>query len=298
MPGWSAWTESEPVTRAIKLRNTTPSDEDGSTPCAEYVFITCPHCEFPIESTKKSVKKNKSLLCRSHLAKCPKRPSDTPTSDNAECESGATQTTTILATTAEIDLPPSKRQQLAVVQHRDCIARQRVSDDRISALEQKFRVIEDVIVSCIPGTRRPLDGDSLRLAIRGWTPPTYAPHPRIHEVAEQSAITTRSEQTPQSAESLAAVMLPQLKEAVVDGLKGAGSTEYQLYNARQYINRIEGELATLKGTFDNTLKEKDVLEQKLAKVAQGDRAFIAQLQGRQLPKKFKVQGVSAVQSDE
>ena len=277
MPGWSAWTESVPVMRAIKLRNTVvpdPGDDDGSTPCAEYVFITCPHCEGQIESTKKSVKKNKSLLCRTHLAKCPRRPIDTPASCGA-----------IAVATEEIDLPPSKHQKLAVVQHRDCISRQRASDDRISALEQKFQVIEDVIVSCIPGTKRPLDGDSLRLAIGEWTPLGHAPHPRIEEIEGRRAIVPH-EQPQWSTENLAAAMLPQLKTAVVDGLACATSTDRELHLALRRVNKYETDMKgmqerhdALQSNFDRVLVEKGRLEQKLARVAKNDIAYIAQLQG-------------------
>ena len=98
--------------RPVKLRNALPNqrpDNTNDVPCTEYVFIQCPHCEFQIETTRKSVKKNKSLLCRTHLVSCPKRPDDAHVDNGAQAADAVNDMDRSLATTStRVDLPPSK----------------------------------------------------------------------------------------------------------------------------------------------------------------------------------------------
>ena len=271
MPSWSTWVVSSTVSRESKVGSRDASDALTT----EYVHITCPFCEYRIESTKHSVSKNKSLLCRSHLAKCTKRPSDgSDTASRNAVDQGSSE--------GQLDLPPSKKQRLAVVQHRDCIARERKFEERLGTVEARLQLIENTIVSHVPGVKIPLECEQLVLALDSMK--TVLPHPRIEEVTSTTSIVPTNQQQHHqplmSVSDLASEMLPSLERAMIQGLVSSQNKEKALFCAQQAINSMQSRLETLQKNFDHVLKEKEHLVKKLNRVARGDTEYILQLQGR------------------
>jgi hypothetical protein len=265
---------SEPSNRTAKVGSRGNNEETT----IEYVHITCPYCDFKIESTKHSVSKNKSLLCRTHLTKCPKRPSSSDHNSTGISVDG--DVTDGVATETDIDLPLSKKQR--VVQHRDCIAREKKIEDRFRSLEERMRLIETTIVSHVPGIQIPLQCEQLVIALKN----AIKPHPRIEEIATPvsqssgSLMSVVGTSQPTFTTELATHMLPSIERALVTGLSDAQSTEVKLFFSQRAINSLTSQLETLRRSFDNSVREKGELEKKLLRVAQGGDVYIRRLQGR------------------
>lgn len=124
---WAAWTVSAPMERASKQRNVTG---EGATDL--YVDITCPNCGDVFEATHASVAKNKSHVCKAHLAK---RKCNIAEDERSGDDSNA------------MALPPSKRSRMAVVAHQQCNKRIDALERRVNGLEQDRDMFVDSLVN-------------------------------------------------------------------------------------------------------------------------------------------------------
>lgn len=148
---WTAWVVGEPVERAVKQRNAADPDAKDW-----YVDITCPNCGDVFEATSASVSKNKSHVCKAHLAK---KKCNIPEEEREDDMSNA------------IALPESKRARMTVVKHEACnkridSLRREVQENkvefgqRIQSLEARRVLYDTVLHNCFPTLPLPLDGDS------------------------------------------------------------------------------------------------------------------------------------------
>jgi len=148
---WTTWVVGEPVERAVKQRNA--ADPDATD---WYVDIACPNCGDVFEATKASVSKNKSHVCKAHLAK---KKCNIPEEEREDDMSNATA------------LPESKRARMTVVKHESCnkridSLRREMQENkvefgqRIQSLETRRVLYDTVLRTCFPTLPLPLDCDS------------------------------------------------------------------------------------------------------------------------------------------
>ena len=135
---WTSWVVSEPERRTIE-RNGIAEATDW------FVTITCPHCNDTFEATAKSVRTNKSYLCKAHLArsKC-----NLPEADRGGVD------------TAIAALPPSKRVRMSVVQHAGCVKRyndlKEEMTSRFERLESDRDNLVRAMVTAFPSLVKPI----------------------------------------------------------------------------------------------------------------------------------------------
>jgi hypothetical protein len=130
-------------------------NSEGIDSVCLYVDIKCPFCGDVFEATAASVEKNKSNVCKAHLA-------------NKKCNLPATQQGGADATI--IALPPSKRARSAAVLHKQCVPVSRFAEleERTAGLEQRTACLErdrdlfvDNMIAAFPSMTRPLVADNV-----------------------------------------------------------------------------------------------------------------------------------------
>ena len=231
---WSGWIQSEPQLRSVKQKRR-PGDEQT----ALYVDITCPHCGDVIEAFAASAAKNKSNICKAHLA-------------SKKCNLPESQRDGLNANV--LSLPPSRRGGHREVLHQNCVSRdefrQAVEEGRraiaTSKKEAKCEAKQEfaqMIVTAFPQL--------------GW----------LHPVAPESVVPQLTRIV--NAPSTALVPVPTAVASRERALEG------ELEAARNELHSLRRQL---RAAEDDRTAQVRVLKQQLASADSESRARRAQLQ--------------------
>ena len=241
---WSNWTQSAPVLRSLKQRRGENGVQEGL-----YVDITCPHCGDVIEALAASVAKNKSNICRSHLAskKC----------NLSEDQRGGMDATIL-------SLPPSRQAERTEVLHRNCVSQEQLRASEARG-EQRLRESE------ARGEQRLQNVVQHVVSVMPYIPWTYPVVPEELGVQIQRSITTSNGAAstlslPSASTSTSAPTAMMVCAPPTSSINREAQLEAELERARNKIHTLgvrlrateddrEAQVATLKKMLRNADSE-------------------------------------------